>query len=200
MFKQPRSTASRRRVSEADSGIAVARRWRHAAVPCVHAAENNTIQLALIGCGGRGTGAADNASVHDERSHQTGGHGRHLRAEAGDQLTRICSHSSRRRSTYPKHRQFIGFDAYKKAIDCLNPGDVAIFASYPAFRWVFFQYAIEKGVNVFMEKPVTVDGPTTRKMLALAERVREEESQGGRRSDDPTLPRPAAVGRTDPRQ
>ena len=46
---------------------------------------------------------------------------------------------------------------------------MAIFASYPAFRWVFFQYAIEKGVNVFMEKPVTVDGPTTRKMLALAE-------------------------------
>jgi predicted dehydrogenase len=55
------------------------------------------------------------------------------------------------------------------AIDCLNPSDVAIFATYPAFRWVHFTYAIEKGVNVFMEKPVTVDGPTTRRMLALAE-------------------------------
>ena len=42
----------------------------------------------------------------------------------------------------------------------LRPGDVAIFATPPAFRWVHFTYAIEKGINVFMEKPVTVDGPT----------------------------------------
>ena len=54
-------------------------------------------------------------------------------------------------------------------MDCLKPGDVAIFATPPAFRWVHFAYAIEKGLNVFMEKPVTVDGPSTRKLLALAE-------------------------------
>ncbi len=54
-------------------------------------------------------------------------------------------------------------------MDCLRPGDVAIFATPPAFRWVHFQYAIGKNLNVFMEKPVTVDGPTTRKMLELAE-------------------------------
>ena len=46
-------------------------------------------------------------------------------------------------------------------MDCLKPGDVAIFATPPAFRWVHFTYAIQKGLNVFMEKPVTVDGPTT---------------------------------------
>jgi predicted dehydrogenase len=69
----------------------------------------------------------------------------------------------------PEDRRFIGFDAYKKAIDCLKPGDVVIFATPPAFRWVHFTYAIEKGVNVFMEKPVTVDGPSTRRMLALAD-------------------------------
>ena len=69
----------------------------------------------------------------------------------------------------PEDRQFIGFDAYQKAMDCLKPGDVALFATPPAFRWVHFGYAIEKGLNVFMEKPVTVDGPTTRKMLALGE-------------------------------
>ena len=61
----------------------------------------------------------------------------------------------------PRDRQFVGFDAYKKAMDCLKPGDIAIFATPPAFRWVHFTYAIEKGLNVFMEKPVTVDGPTT---------------------------------------
>ena len=54
-------------------------------------------------------------------------------------------------------------------MDCLKPGDVVILATPPAFRWVHFTYAIEKGLNVFMEKPVTVDGPTTRKMLALGE-------------------------------
>jgi predicted dehydrogenase len=54
-------------------------------------------------------------------------------------------------------------------MDCLKAGDVAIFATPPAFRWVHFGYAIQKGLNVFMEKPTTVDGPTTRKMLALAE-------------------------------
>jgi predicted dehydrogenase len=69
----------------------------------------------------------------------------------------------------PDDRKFIGFDAYKKAMDCLKPGDLAIFATPPAFRWVHFTYAIEKGLHVFMEKPVTVDGPTSRRMLKLAE-------------------------------
>src|SRR5690606_32156489 len=67
------------------------------------------------------------------------------------------------------NRKFIGFDAYKQAMDTLKPGDVAIFTTPPAFRWVHFKYAIEKGLNVFMEKPVTVDGPTSRRMLQLAE-------------------------------
>ncbi len=69
----------------------------------------------------------------------------------------------------PQERKFIGFDGYKKAMDCLKPGDIVILTTPPAFRWVMFTYAIEKGLNVFMEKPVTVDGPTTRKMLKLAE-------------------------------
>ena len=54
-------------------------------------------------------------------------------------------------------------------MDCLKPGDIAIFATPLAFRWVHFTYAIEKGLNVFMEKPLTADGPTSRKMFKLAE-------------------------------
>jgi len=65
--------------------------------------------------------------------------------------------------------KFIGFDAYKKAIDVLRPGDVVILGTPPAFRWVHFTYAIEKGINVFMEKPVAVDGPAAKRMFALAE-------------------------------
>jgi predicted dehydrogenase len=66
-------------------------------------------------------------------------------------------------------RKFIGFDGYKKALDCLKPGDIAIFTTPLAFRWVHFTYAIEKRLNVFMEKPLTADGPTSRRMLKLAE-------------------------------
>jgi predicted dehydrogenase len=69
----------------------------------------------------------------------------------------------------PDDRKFLGYDAYMKAMDCLKPGDVAIFGTPPAFRWVHFGYAVAKGLNVFMEKPVTVDGPTSRRMFKLAE-------------------------------
>lgn len=69
----------------------------------------------------------------------------------------------------PEDRRYIGVEGYQKAMDALRPGDVAIFATPPAFRWVHFAYAIKKGLNVFMEKPVTVDGPTSRRMLKLGE-------------------------------
>jgi predicted dehydrogenase len=69
----------------------------------------------------------------------------------------------------PEDRKFIGFDAYRKAMDCLKPGDIVILTTPPAFRWVHFTYAVEKGLNVFMEKPVAVDGPAAKKMFKLAE-------------------------------
>jgi predicted dehydrogenase len=71
----------------------------------------------------------------------------------------------------PADRRFVGFDGYKNAIDSLSAGDVVILATPPAFRWPQFSYAIDKGINVFMEKPLTVDGPSTRRMLTLAERA-----------------------------
>jgi predicted dehydrogenase len=133
----------------------------------VHAAEDNTIQVALIGCGGRGTGAAENAmsvrngpvklvamaDVFDDR----------LKSSFKGLSSRFAD-----KMDVPEDRKFIGFDGYKKAMDCLKPGDVVILATPPAFRWVHFTYAIAKGLNVFMEKPVTVDGPTTRRMIELA--------------------------------
>jgi predicted dehydrogenase len=67
----------------------------------------------------------------------------------------------------PQERRFVGFDAYRRAMDCLRAGDVVILATPPAFRWPMFAYAIEKRVHTFMEKPITVDGPSTRRMLAL---------------------------------
>jgi predicted dehydrogenase len=139
-----------------------------AAIPKVHAGEDNTIQVALIGCGGRGTGAGANClSVNN---------GPIKLVAMADVFPEKLSSSYAQLSTQftdkvdvPEDRRYIGFDGYKQAMDGLKPGDVVILATPPAFRWVMFKYAIEKGLNVFMEKPVTVDGPTSVRMLKLAE-------------------------------
>ena len=137
--------------------------------PHVHAAEDNTIQVALVGCGGRGSGAATNAlkvkngpiklvAMADVFTNKLNSSYAQINGAANEQVD------------VPEDRRFIGFDGYKKAMDLLKPGDVVILATPPAFRWVHFTYAIEKGLNVFMEKPVTIDGPSSRKMLELAEK------------------------------
>src|SRR5436190_24038355 len=144
-----------------------------ATIPAVHAAQDSTVQIALVGCGGRGTGAAQNAL-----SVQNGPIKLVAMADVFDDRLKT-SHKAladkfEGQIDVPNDRKFISFDGYKNAIDCLRPGDVAIFATPPAFRWVHFKYAIEKGVNVFMEKPVTVDGPTTRRMLELGEEAKKK--------------------------
>ena len=161
-------TASRREFLKNTGRIAAASALAGIVVPRVHAAENNTIQAALIGCGGRGTGAAADAmSVKDGpvklvaladifQDRVQGSYG-NLKNQFADKVD------------VPQDRQFVGFDAYRKAMDCLKPGDIAIFATPLAFRWVDFAYAIQKRLNVFMEKPLTADGPTSRKMFKLAE-------------------------------
>ena len=148
------------------------------ALPHVHAAENNTIQVALVGCGGRGTGAASNAlSVKNGPTK--------LVAMADVFPDRLEGSLKGLKGPHeanmdvPQDRQFTGFDAYKKAMDALRPGDVVILATPPAFRWVHFTYAIEKGLNVFMEKPVTVDGPGSRRMFDLAEKAKAKNLKVG---------------------
>src|SRR5690606_15537425 len=79
----------------------------------------------------------------------------------------------------PADRKFIGLDAYKSAMDALKPGDVVILATPPAFRWVHFRYAIDRRLNVFMEKPVTVDGPTSKRMFALGEEASQKNLKVG---------------------
>ncbi len=148
------------------------------AVPRVHAAENNTIRVALIGCGGRGTGAASQSlSVKNGPTRLVA-----MADVFENRLTASFKNLSRRfadRMDVDDDHKFLGFDGYKHAMDSLNPGDVAILATPPAFRWVHFTYAVEKGLNVFMEKPVTVDGPTTRRMLDLAKKADQKNLKVG---------------------
>jgi predicted dehydrogenase len=170
--------SSRRDFLQGTGQVVAASALAGVALPQVHAGESNTIKIALVGCGGRGTGAAENAlSVKDGPIKLVA-----MADVFGDRLGHSYKSLSDRfakQVDVPEDRRFIGFDAYRKAVDTLGPGDVVIFATPPAFRWVHFGYAIEKGVNVFMEKPVTVDGPSTRKLLKLAEQSEKKNLKVG---------------------
>lgn len=160
--------SSRRQFLKTTGGVAAASALSGVAIPHVHAQGSETVQVALVGCGGRGSGAAMNAL-----NTKTGPTKLVAMADAfKDRLDSSYNGLSRnapKQVDVPEGRRFIGFDAYKQAMDSLKPGDVVILTTPPAFRWVHFQYAIEKRLNVFMEKPVTVDGPGSRKMLQLAD-------------------------------
>ena len=168
MSETTQTNTSRREFLKTTGRVAAASTLAAGFVPRMYAAENNTIQLALVGCGGRGSGAAGDAmsvkagpvklvAMADVFQGRLTNSYRDLKGQFGDKVD------------VPDDRKFIGFDAYRKAMDCLKPGDIAIFATPPAFRWVHFTYAIEKNLNVFMEKPITVDGPTSKRMFKLAD-------------------------------
>ena len=132
-----------------------------------YASEDNTIKVALIGCGGRGTGAAVNAlstqgpvklvamaDVFPDRleSSLAG-----LVSQFGDKID------------VPKERQFVGMDAYKNAIAQIAPGGVALLTTPPAFRPLHFEHAVAADCHVFMEKSFAVDAPGVRRVLKTGE-------------------------------
>jgi len=160
--------ASRRDFLRVAGRSAVATALAGAIVPHVHAAEQSTIKLALIGCGGRGTGAVTDAFA-------TSGGPVKLYAMADlfenrlqGSLKRLSDAAADKVDVTPE-RAFLGFDAYKKAIDCLSPGDVVILTTSSVFRPLHFEYAVQKGLHVFMEKSFAVDAPGTRRILKAAE-------------------------------
>jgi predicted dehydrogenase len=173
IMTEPKPSATRRQFLETTGLAATASALAGVAVPAVHAAEDNTIRVALIGCGGRGTGAAGDALSTKQGPIK-------LVAMADVFADRLSSSYEQlvkehdKKVDVPCEKKFIGFDGYQKAMDCLKPGDVVILATPPAFRWVHFTYAIQKGLHTFMEKPISVDGPTTRRMLALGEEAKKK--------------------------
>jgi hypothetical protein len=130
------------------------------ALPRIYAAQDHTIRLALVGCGGRGTGAVADAFS------AKGGPVK-LFAMADLFQPRLQSSLSNLQKDFadkldvPPERRFIGFDAYRKAIDCLSPGDVVLLTTHAAFRPLHFEYAVTKGINVFAEKSFATDAPAS---------------------------------------
>ena len=137
-----------------------------------YTAENNTIKIALIGCGGRGSGAAVQAlstkgpvklwAMADFFDNRLQSSLAAVKQQRPDQVD------------VPPERQFIGLDAFKKAMDTLGKGSVVLLATPPAFRSIHVEYAIAKDLNVFMEKSFAVDGPGIRRILKCGEEAKRK--------------------------
>lgn len=138
------------------------------ALPHVHAAENNTLEIALVGCGGRGTGAAANALGVKNGPIKLVAMADVVPAKMNSSYDKLKTQFSSQVDV-PPERRFLGYDAYQQAMSAVKPGNIVILGTPPAFRWVQFRKAIDRGLHTFMEKPVTVDGPTTKRMFALAD-------------------------------
>jgi predicted dehydrogenase len=180
--RQPSSGASRRDFLKVSGAALLAsnalERIARAAVPRLapgaFARGDDTLKIALVGCGGRGTGAAGQAlstagnvklvALADAFQDRLDNSLKSLRAEHADRID------------VTPDRCFVGFDAYQKAIDLC---DVAILTTPPGFRPIHFEYAISKNKHVFMEKPVAVDGPGVRRVLAAAELSKQKNLKVG---------------------
>ena len=132
-------------------------------VPHVHAAQqSDTINIAIVGCGGRGMGAlgqALNADANLKLRAMADVFPDKTRSQARNIARSFTEQDKGHLIDVPEERAFGGFDAYKQAMDALSPGDVVLLTTPPAFRPLHFAYAVEKGLNVFAEKPVAVDIP-----------------------------------------
>jgi predicted dehydrogenase len=138
-----------------------------------YAAGNDTIKLALVGCGGRGSGAAGQALATGNVK---------LVAMADTFDNRLQSSLKALHKKYPgkvdpeQVQQFVGFDGYKKAIAL---ADVVILATSPGFRPFHFEEAVAQGKHVFMEKPLATDAPGVRRILAANEEAKKKNIKVG---------------------
>jgi predicted dehydrogenase len=136
----------------------------------VHAAGNETLRLGLIGCGSRGSGAVVNALNADQ--------GVKLVAMGDLFLDRLesslvnLSKEVESRMDVPRERQFVGFDAYKQVLD--SGVDVVILATPPHFRPLHLEAAVGADKHCFVEKPVAVDAPGVRRILATCEVAKQK--------------------------
>jgi predicted dehydrogenase len=169
-MQTPASTSRRDFISTTGKAFA-AGALAGVALPHVHAASgDDTVRLALIGSGNRGSGAVANAieatgstvkltAMADLYENRLVASHRALLAKFGERVD------------VPTENQFIGFDAFKKAIDTLRPGkgDIAMLTGYAAFRPQQLEYAVSKGVNVFMEKSFATDPVGVKRVIAAGE-------------------------------
>src|SRR6266542_420828 len=141
------------------------------------ASPGDTLRVALVGCGGRGRGAAAQAlktagdlklvAVADAFKDNL---------ESGLKSIQTEIHDRPERVAVSEETKFVGLDAYKQAIAA---ADVVVIATPPGFRPIHFEEAVRQGKHIFMEKPVAVDGPGVRRVLAAAEQAKKKNLKVG---------------------
>jgi predicted dehydrogenase len=138
----------------------------------VHAAEDNTIKVAIVGCGGRGRGAVVEAlsTVGPTKLVATAD----FFADRAASCVELVTGVYRDKVAVTKDQQFAGLDGYKHAIDAVGPGGVVLLTTPPVFRPLHLEYAVEKGVNVFMEKSFAVDAPGVRRVIKAGKLAAEK--------------------------
>jgi predicted dehydrogenase len=140
------------------------------ASPSRGAGSDDLLRVALVGCGGRGTGAAIQALSTSGPVHLVA-MADAFRDRLDSSLEEIVK-ALPERVDVPESRRFVGFDAFERAIDL--DVDVVILATPPGFRPGHFAHAVARGRHVFMEKPVAVDAPGVRTVLAAGEEARKK--------------------------
>jgi len=139
-----------------------------------HAAGSDTIKVGLVGCGGRGSGAAEDickaaGTTYNIKIYALGdAFADHLKnCREGLRDNKHC----KEKLDVADDRCFVGLDAYQKVIDC---SDLVILATPPGFRPQHIEATIKAGKNLFAEKPVAVDGTGIRKVLAAYEEANKK--------------------------
>lgn len=142
------------------------------AVPHAHAAGGDVLRIGLIGCGGRGTGAASQALRADPavKLVAMGDAFEDRLVQSLDTLQKDGEITAK--LDVPQERRFVGFDAYRQVIG--SGVDVVLLCTPPHFRPIHLAAAVEAGKHVFAEKPVAVDAPGVRSVLATCERAKSK--------------------------
>jgi len=147
--------------------------------PRAFAGNDETIRVGLVGCGGRGTGAATQA-LSTEGPVKLVAMGDAFADELEQSLKGINgalgTRAAERVAVAPENR-FVGLDAYQKVI--ASDVDLVILATPPGFRPVHFEAAVNAGKHVFMEKPVATDAPGVRKVLEACKKAKEKDLKVG---------------------
>lgn len=174
----PDQSPSRRDFLKSSSAVAGAGALASLALPAgAYAGNDETIRVGLIGCGGRGTGAATQALSTEGPVKLV------AMADAfEDQLERSLQRitgalKSKADERVAVENKFVGFDAYKQLI--ASDVDLVILATPPGFRPIHVEAAVAAGKHVFMEKPVATDGPGVRKVLDAVAAAKEKDLKIG---------------------
>jgi myo-inositol 2-dehydrogenase/D-chiro-inositol 1-dehydrogenase len=170
---QPASDASRRTFLKTTSALAAGATFAGSLgiARSAHAAGDDTIKIGLIGAGGRGSGAV-NQALQTKGAVQLVAIGDAFQNRIDGCLRALSQEVSGERVDVPKERQFVGFDAYEKVLGC--DVDLVILATPPGFRPIHFAAAVEAGKHVFMEKPVAVDPTGVRAVLEAVEKAKQK--------------------------